>query len=808
MSMKKILFGYQTALILLIVFMLAIAAATFIESGSGTESARNLVYNAKWFELLMALLTINMTGSLFYYKSFSWKKISVALFHLAFVLIMMGALLTRYTGEEGIVYIREGETTNVVHLEYDETTELPFTIALTDFVLERYPGSQSPSSYSSYVRVDDPDENVHFDFHIYMNHILKYRGWRFYQTSYDQDEKGTILTASHDVAGTALTYAGYILAVFLMLVSLFMPGTYFRLQLKKLKTVTVVLILMLMPALGFSKTPDPQKVVPKNEAASFGELVVQDAKGRMKPMNTLDNEFMRKLTGKEKIEGVAADQVVLSMIVFPDYWKNYPIIKVDDKAIRNLLDVDKGFVSFNELYNQDGSSRLEQAVDAAFMKAPVTRGNTDKNLIKLDEKANILHSFLTGKELNIFPVANAENNKWHSPVDASGYAVTTNDSLFLCHIFSLYITELSRSGNSGDYTLVHRYLNAMKNYQVNAGSNLMLSGTKINAELLYNKVNIFNRAGNLLGFAGIIMLVIFFVFVLKGKPFPRAVLVIFQILSMIVLLLVVAGLGLRWYIGGYVPVSNSYEVMVFLSFIVLLAGLLVSKNQPVVLALSQVLAFAFLLVALMNNGNPEIGNLVPVLKSYWLSIHVAVITASYAFFAIIMMIALVNMVLYLTASRKMFKRVIVKTEQLGRVNHVLMIIGIYLLTAGTILGAVWANESWGRYWGWDPKETWALISILIYSGVNHLRLIPGIKEEFWFNMTSFWAFLSILMTFFGVNYFLTGMHSYAGTGEASFPLWIIFVVIALIIFTLFSGLRYFRFKKKYLNWQQTIFSPE
>jgi ABC-type transport system involved in cytochrome c biogenesis permease subunit len=236
--------------------------------------------------------------------------------------------------------------------------------------------------------------------------------------------------------------------------------------------------------------------------------------------------------------------------------------------------------------------------------------------------------------------------------------------------------------------------------------------------------------------------------------------------------------------------------MIFLSGIVLLSGLLVSGKQPVALALSLILAFTFLFVASMNNANPEIGNLVPVLKSYWLSIHVAVITSSYALFAMVMMMALVNLILYLVASPSKFKQIQVNTGQMNAMIQMMIIIGLYLMTIGTILGAIWANESWGKYWGWDPKETWALISILIYAFVGHMRLIPSLKNEFWTNMAAFWAFSSILMTFFGVNYFLSGMHSYSGAGEATVPGWLWIVVVCLIVFTVLSGVRFFRLKKQ------------
>ncbi|HNW52306.1 MAG TPA: cytochrome c biogenesis protein CcsA [Prolixibacteraceae bacterium] len=788
--MKNWLFGFRTTIILLIIIAVAIISATFIESSAGTDNAWEIVYGAKWFEFLLFLLTINIAGSIFLYKSFSLEKISVPLFHLAFILILIGAFFTRYTGKEGIVYIREGEKTNTVVTNDNRPIVLPFNIYLEKFELQRYPGSQSPSGYSSFVKVEDPQKGKNFSFHIYMNHILKYRGWRFFQTSYDTDEKGTILSATHDTIGTTLTYSGYALTVLLLLVSLFMPGTYFRKQLSKLKTVAVITLLMVIPSISFGFSIDQKAVVDKKLSAEFGKLVIQDPRGRMKTMNTYDNEFMRKIYGKESLQGYTADQVVLSMAVFPEYWQNVQMIKISNKEINNLLKINRKYISYNELFSIHGEYLLGDAINSIFKKPMNSRNKTDKALIQLDEKTNIFHSVLENDELNIFPVKGAENHKWFSPNEAYKYATSQEDSVFLKNIFTLYLSELARTEVSGEQFQVYKYCNAIKNYQKNIGAEVILPPQKIKAEIIYNQFDIFKWAEIIAIISGFTLLVFFFLSILKNKNLNKKQFVAFQTVALILLAGILTGIGLRWYIGGYIPINNSYGVMIFLSAVVLFAGLLVSRKQPVVLALSLILAFTFLLVAGMNNANPEIGNLVPVLKSYWLSIHVAVITSSYALFAMVMMMALVNMTLYLVAPPANYSQIVEKTKQLGAMIQVFLIIGLYLMTTGTILGAVWANESWGHYWSWDSKESWALISILVYAFVAHIRLIPSLQNEFWKNMAAFWAFSSILMTFFGVNYFLTGMHSYAGEGDATIPAWLYVVVILLIVFTILSGNRF------------------
>ncbi|MFA9388729.1 MAG: cytochrome c biogenesis protein CcsA [Prolixibacteraceae bacterium] len=793
--MKYKFFGFPTTVVLLIISTVAIIFATFVESATSTEHARELIYNATWFEIVLALLTINIAGSLFYHKSFSWRKISVPMFHLAFVLIMVGALFTRYNGVEGMISIREGQKSNVVKLQStQEEILLPFDVYLNDFELLRYPGSNSPSSYSSIVTINDEEKGNYFEYHIYMNHILKYRGWRFFQTSYDQDERGTVLTATRDVIGTPLTYFGYFLVITTLLLSLLMPGTFFRKQLKKLSTAAVLMLLFLLPfKSNAAASVDPLYIVSPDQAARFGELVVQDYKGRMKTMNTLNNEFMRKIYSAETIDGLSADQVVLSLMTYPNAWVNVPLMKVADKEVRNLFNINEKYLSYTGLFNSEGRYIMNEPVNRISMKAESERSKMDKSIIKLDEKANILHSFLMGDAISIFPVDGLENNKWHSANNAAEFASSSEDSIFLTHILALYLDALQTGKETGNYSTANEYLGAIKKYQQSIGAAVMPAPEKIDAELKYNRWHIFERMQSLFGLVGFVLLILFFVFILRGKPFPVLLERIFQGISIVLLLITELGVGLRWYIGGHIPLSNSLEVMIFLAGIVLLAGILISSRQPVTLALSLILGFTFLFVASMNNGNPEIGNLVPVLKSYWLSIHVAVITSSYALFALVMMMALVNMLLFLFAAPARMLKIKEKTAQLDALIQVMMTIALYMLTIGTILGGIWANESWGRYWGWDAKETWALISILIYAFVAHMRFIPAMSDKIWVNFAAFWAFTSILMTFFGVNYFLVGLHSYAGVGEAnSMPVWIWYTAAVFLVIT---GAAVFRFNK-------------
>lgn len=794
--MKRKFFSFQTTAIIIVLVAIAIITATLIETFTGIDNAWKYVYKSTWFEVLLAVLVLNLFGSMFYYSSFKWKKISVPLFHLAFILILIGAFFTRYTGIEGNIHVREGERSNMVYFNDGTAKNLPFDIYLQDFSIEYYPGSNSPSSYSSYVKVFNKEGKAIIDYHIYMNHILKYKGWRFFQTSFDEDHKGTILTVSYDVIGTTLTYTGYLLIIVFMVLSLFMPGSYFREQTKLLKKISAAAVFFLLSFQSFGQEIDYSKVVPENQARKFGELIIQDNSGRMKVMNTLNREFMAKIYGDDHIKDLNADRVVLSILTYPEYWENYPLMEIKNKEVRKIFKTEDSRVSYMQLFGSDLQFYISPYVDDVFSKPLTERNKYDKAILEANDDAIILDMFLTRKALKIFPVAGAKNNTWYSVDDAFEKTADYNDSFFLKNIFDLYRRELINYPETKDLKQADLYLSSIKTYQMNLGKDIYPSNNQIIAELLYNKLNLFDKLQYWLALLGISMTLIYVVNLLKGKGLNKWILLSFRVLALLFLIIIFAGITLRWIAGGYFPLSNSYEVMLFISGFSILIGLIYSRKQPLLLSLSMILSFSFLLVAHLMNINPAIGNLVPVLKSYWLSIHVAVITSSYAIFGLVMLISLVNLSLFLFVKERDYERIILQIRNLGVFNNILLIIGLYMLVAGTIFGAVWANESWGRYWGWDPKESWALISILVYAFVSHTRLIPAFKNDFIFNLCSFWAFASILMTFFGVNYLMSGMHSYAGTGSADMPVWVMILTAVMVIYTSLSGIRYYKINSK------------
>jgi cytochrome c-type biogenesis protein CcsB len=252
------------------------------------------------------------------------------------------------------------------------------------------------------------------------------------------------------------------------------------------------------------------------------------------------------------------------------------------------------------------------------------------------------------------------------------------------------------------------------------------------------------------------------------------------------------GLALRWYIAGHSPMSNGYESLIFISWVTLLAGFIFSRKSTFSLSATAVLAGLTLMVAHLSFMDPEITNLVPVLKSYWLTLHVSVITGSYGFLGLGAILGIITMILLMLSNPQNRERISNTIDELTVINFKTLTLGLYFLTIGTFLGAVWANESWGRYWGWDPKETWSLITIIVYAFVTHSRMIPGMKSIYTFNLLSLVGFSSVLMTYFGVNYYLSGMHSYASGDPVPVPS---FVYIAVVVLAGLCVAAYIKYRK-------------
>ena len=912
-NMKYIKFLFSPVLmgILFVLFAASMAVATFIENDFGSPAAYSMVYNTKWFELILLLLAANLVGQMIILKLYTRSKLPVFMFHLSFVLMIAGAGITRYFGWEGSIHIREGEEQNTcystekyigylikdasgntieskldkyamtsvsvdnykkslsinnkdyelvlakiipnaaetntqtgeskaiavnpeeqntgqnafifhlfrgtesatiylwdkesenvaygsgmidgntVEVSYgSKSTTLPFSLKLNDFVLERYPGSTSPSGYKSDVMLIDKAENVQKPFMIFMNNILKYKGFRFYQSSFDRDEKGTILSVNHDRAGMLVTYTGYALLFIFIILALISKNTVFRTiksgywQSNIRKYVSVVVVLLFS---GLSVV-NGQKLIPdKSVSEEFGKVLVQDQKGRTKPLFTLSNDILRKVTRENEFDGLTSMQVFLGLYFDFDNWKDVPLIRVSNSDIQTRLGIRGKYASFSDIVRLDGSGtyKISEEVNTAYSKAPGERNKMDKELMKVDERVNIVYMIINGNFLKLFPLKDAAHS-WGSVQEALPKAVSKEDSLYLASIIPAFKEALE----TNNIAAARQVANSVSEYQSRFASYDLPSKSKIKAELLYYKLSIFERLFPFYATVGLIMLIGLITMVIRGKKETSLFVKVLSWLLFAGFLFHTLGLGLRWYIAGRSPMSNGYESMIFISWVTILAGFIFSRKSAFALSATAVLASMTLMVAHLSFMDPEITNLVPVLKSYWLTLHVSVITGSYGFLGLGAILGLITMILLTLSNDKNRERISNTIDELTVINFKTLTLGLYFLTIGTFLGAVWANESWGRYWGWDPKETWSLITIIIYSIVIHSRRIPGMKDIFTFNLISLFAFSSVLMTYFGVNYYLSGLHSYASGDPIPVPS---FVYVAVIVLALISFLAYYKY---------------
>jgi cytochrome c-type biogenesis protein CcsB len=920
MKYIKFLFSPVMMGVLFVLFATSMAVATFLENDFGSTAAYSMVYNTKWFELILLLLTANLIGRTIILKMYRKEKLAVLLFHLSFVIMIIGAGITRYLGWEGSIHIREGEEQNscfsnekyiaysvkdaggniidsrsvkynmtsvsadtyekslnindkhynlvlakiipnaieklsdnqddgalkavgvnpeeqntgqnafIFHLMSgkesttvylwvkeseniatascqigDKTfeisygskiTALPFKIKLNDFVLERYPGSNSPSGYKSDVVLIDEAANVRKPFMIFMNNILKYKGYRFYQSSYDQDEKGTVLSVNHDLAGMLVTYTGYGLLFLFIILSMIGRNTAFRnvnagyWQSNLRKSFPAIVIILFLSCFS---TLNAQKLVPdKAVSEEFGRVLVQDQKGRTKPLFTLSNDILRKVSRENEFEGLTSMQVFLGLYLDFNNWKDVPLIRISNKELQSKLGINGKFAAFSDLVKLDGSGgyKISAEVNAAYSKAPAERDKTDKEVMKIDERVNIIYMISHGDFLKLFPLKDGTHS-WGSSNEALAKAVSKEDSLYLGGIIPAFIDALE----TNNIAAARRVTLSVSEYQKRFAGYDLPSKSKINAEVFYYKLSIFERLFPFYATVGLIMLIGLITKVIKGRKETTLFIKILGWLLFAGFLFHTLGLGLRWYVAGRSPMSNGYESMIFISWVTILAGFIFSRKSAFALSATAVLASMTLMVAHLSFMDPEITNLVPVLKSYWLTLHVSVITGSYGFLGLGAILGLITMILLLLSNDDNRQRISNTIDELTVINYKTLTLGLYFLTIGTFLGAVWANESWGRYWGWDPKETWSLITIIIYSIVIHSRNIPGMKDIFTYNLISVFAFSSVLMTYFGVNYYLSGMHSYASGDPVPVPSFFYIAVILLTLLSLLAYLKYNRNKK-------------
>ena len=869
-------------LMLILFFLLAVGAgvATFIENDFGTSSARVLVYNNLWYEIVMSLSIINLI--LIIYKKKLYKSKAKFLFHLSFVVMLIGAGLTRYIGYEGIIHIKEGQSSNkMISLEpylqiyiYDENKTyykefnfdltalykqynnfnydiefnnktlnikytdyiyskqgkddmgilkltaslngqtkqyrlvgkrgikgigeeksfkntkvyieygskelyLPFYIKLKDFVLKRYPGSMAPSSYESFVTLIDKKDNITFDYHIYMNHPLTYKNYKFFQSSYDPDESGSIFSVNND-PGKWPTYIAYMMLALGLVLNFFdKKSRFYKLTQYIQKTLSIIFfvsfVFIFQPKLQANEIVTYLKSFKQNSLESarlFSLLITQDHMGRMKPLDTLNMEIVQKLSGKSSLYGLNHNQIVLGMLTHPEIWRNIKLIKIKHPVLKKLLKVDGKYMAFSQAFEND-KYLLKDLVEKANRTNPNQRGTLDREVIKIDERLNITYMVYYANLFKIFPKPNDKNNKWLNPLDAMEQLQGKNKQ-----IVQVMISGFINNIIDQKYDDANKYIKLISQYQKTFGKAVYPNDTVIQGELLFNKLGLFPKLTVAYVSLGFILFVLSIIAVFKHNFKTKLITKIALIILAILFLAQTFGMGLRWFISGHAPWSDTYESLVYIAWSAMFAGVVFFRKSLLALSATVVMAGVFMFTAHLSGIDPQITNMVPVLKSYWLTIHVSIITGSYGFLAVGAMLGFMALILFIFRSQSNQK--IDKTiKNIIAIDEAALLIGLSMLVVGNFIGGVWANESWGRYWGWDPKETWAWVSIIVYAFVTHMRLIPKLDYPFYFAVASTLAFSSILMTYFGVNFYLSGMHSYATGDPVPIPLWV-YILMAIV----------------------------
>ncbi len=681
--------------------------------------------------------------------------------------------------------------------------ELPFSLKLRDFILERYPGTNSASSYASEVTLSDPRTNKNFDKRIYMNHILNYGGYRFFQSSYDPDELGTYLSVNHDFWGTWISYIGYFLFTLGFIASFFFKRGRFqslRQRLERMENTTKVLIALVITSSGMGMQAQAQQfadlpVIDPTHADRFAHVLTQDHKGRIEPIHTLASEVLRKVARKSKLYGQSAEQVFLGMTIYPEKWGKVPLIKVGShEEVLNVLDAGEGLMAYEDFFDHDGKYKLKDYVREAFTMDQKDRGTFEKAIIKLDERVNIVSMVFSNRIMKLFPLKKDENNTWISTSDAIKKRNKTGEDTFDNRYFLAYGYAVDEGVKSSDWQLADDLLVELDKYQKKHGAAVIPNASKIKLEVLLNRMNVFNRLGLIYGLFGLILLVLFFATIFIKKINRRRIEKIGMYILLLAFVFHTLGLAIRWYVSGHAPWSNGYESMIYIAWTAVLAGLIFARKSLGGMAATAILSSTILLVALLSYMDPEITPLVPVLKSYWLTIHVSLEAGSYGFLMLGAILGVLNLILMIIARSSNKEYIFSKIKELSYISEMTLFGGLLMVSVGTYLGGIWANESWGRYWGWDAKETWALVTVLVYAFILHMRFIPGLRGLFAFNFASLFGFASVIMTYYGVNYYLSGLHSYATGDPVPIPMWVYYSVAGLALISMWA---YYKYRKLY-----------
>lgn len=752
---KKIIF------ILYILVLVCMAAATIVEKSQGTDYAHAHYYGAWWFILIWAVLAA--LGA-FYIIKRKVKCASTLALHLSFIIILAGALLTHISAKRGMIHLRIGQPTDTYMAQDEEQgmkeEKLPFSLCLQKFEAKMHDGTNAVADYSSKFTVIDGDDKSEGE--VSMNNIYSHRSYRLYQSSYDEDGKGSVLAINADPYGIPVTYTGYALLFISLVWMLFDPKGGYRKLLKSPLLKKGALITALILSMGNIQTLHAESatgnlqnaVLPKETAEKFGELHIL-YNDRICPVQTFALDFCKKIYGARSYQGLTAEQVLSGWVFYGNTWANEPFIKIKSGEMKTAMNL-PDYASLNTFFNREmGGYTIGQYVQEYY------NGQQDKfhqQAADIDGKIQIIMELREGISLKVLPYTFTKNVKatkdhpfikagtttWFSPVDKLPQAVEQQHALYIRNVFSL----LNGDVKAGNISRVNEFFVKMKKYQEVSSGNSLPTATQYKAERINNAfpfATILFMANLTLGFIALF----YTIYRMTKKKEIKVLNIALPVLLGVSFLALTFGLALRWIISGNIPMSNGYESMLTVAWFVMLISILMQLRIRIVMVFGFLISGFFLLVSHINQMDPAIGQMMPVLNSPLLSIHVSIIMMSYALLSLTFICGIMGICMRSHG------------EELQALSRVFLYPALTCMGFGIFIGAIWANVSWGNYWSWDSKETWALITFMIYAVVVHTQSLPVFRKPLVYHIYITLAFLSIAMTYFGVNYFLTGMHSYA-----------------------------------------------
>lgn len=731
----------------IVIFVAAIVTivmmvATFVDTAEGNQFAIEHIYNSIWFVALWTVLSFLSLGYIIWRKLY--KRLAVTMIHLSFAIILVGAFTSWLTSKSGTLHLRKGIPESTYINEDNKTEAFGFSLKLKDFQVNYYPGTDAPMDYVSQLTSGNKTINIS------MNSIGEYKGYRFTQASYDDDMKGSTLGVLYDPWGISITYIGYALLFISLIITLCSNKTRMKSFYRKamLNQITKVLTLILLLCTGIGTTTvkaQNQLDINTKVCDDFGRICVL-YNSRICPINTVATDFVTKLCGKPTWKGMSANQVLAGWVFNAPYWETVKMIEVKDKDVQNLLGINNKWASLEDFYDAYNVYKLEKPLREAYQSG---NKKLQKEIGNTDEKFNIIRMLYNGEILKIFPYKDASGKyTWIAPGESlKGIKLPEKELTFVMKSMD-YLAE---SIITGDSKRADDIAKKIYQYQHIRGKEIVPSAIGINCELIYNTINT-QRWCIILFITMSLLIVVCSTFNLSSKK-ARGLQLLRQLLTGLMILYTTVLLALRWYVSGHLPLSNGYETMQFLAWAVMLLTIVMYKRFQAIKNYGPLLASFALLVAMITDSNPQITQLMPVLQSPLLSVHVMIIMFSYGLFGLMALVGLQGIAAHHHNQKD-------KEEQLSALSMFLLYPAVALLTIGIFIGAIWANVSWGKYWGWDSKEVWALITMLIYAAPLHSD-IKWLRKPYHIHIYMIIAFLSVLMTYFGVNYFLTGMHSYA-----------------------------------------------